>query len=325
MYSVQDVISLVQSDIGDLSGEKVQRGEYLALLRMTAIPIAQATKIFIGQQTATPMINSSQGNWDASVGTFPGTGTATRGQYWTVTVGGTVGGQTFVVGDRIQAIVDNASTTTFAANWQLLTGIVSNNIVTFGTPNTAQNTTPNIFKFIQVRRVDNGTGTIVGNEYSKQATAKSINERYPFQNLVDPGGGAFSTSFVNPATGLIDGTFTLTFPYAFETAETVTVDYISDMPTNLYSTAIDKWELQGTSPISIPNFLYNTFRYGLLEKVIERLYLSGDERLGAKVGFVSNKYKESLREAVSYALMLKDEGSKLEHQPYRFLSDGDPW
>lgn len=261
MYSVQDIISLVQSDIGDLSGEKVQRGEYLSLLRLAAIPIAQETKIYIGQQTATPTL-------------VPGTDVYT---------------------------------------------------VTFGTPNTTQNTVPNIFKFIQVRRVSNGIGTIVGNEYSKQATAKAINERYPFQNLVDPGGGAFSTSFVNPATNLIDGTFTLTFPYAFETAETVTVDYISDMPTNLYSTAIDKWELQGTSPISIPNFLFNCFRYALLEKVIERLYLSGDERLGAKVGFVSGKYKESLREAVSYANMLKDEGSKLEHQPYRFLSDGDPW
>ena len=61
-----------------------------------------------------------KGSWDASVGTFPGGGTAQAGESWIVSVGGTVGGQVFVANDRIVAILDNASTTVYAANWHKL-------------------------------------------------------------------------------------------------------------------------------------------------------------------------------------------------------------
>lgn len=58
-----------------------------------------------------------KGAWDASVGTFPGGGTAQAGESWMVSVAGTVGGVAFAVNDRVIAIGDNASTTIFAANW----------------------------------------------------------------------------------------------------------------------------------------------------------------------------------------------------------------
>lgn len=58
-----------------------------------------------------------QGAWDASLGTFPGAGAAQAGDSYIVSVGGTVDGEVFVANDRIIAILDNASTTTFAANW----------------------------------------------------------------------------------------------------------------------------------------------------------------------------------------------------------------
>lgn len=61
-----------------------------------------------------------QGTWDASGGTFPGGGTAQAGDSYIVSVGGTVDGQVFTANDRILAIVDNASTTTYAANWHKL-------------------------------------------------------------------------------------------------------------------------------------------------------------------------------------------------------------
>jgi len=57
------------------------------------------------------------GEWDASVGTFPGGGTAQAGQSWIVSVAGTVDGVAFGDNDRIIAITDNASTATYAANW----------------------------------------------------------------------------------------------------------------------------------------------------------------------------------------------------------------
>ena len=60
------------------------------------------------------------GTWDASLGSFPGGGTAQAGESWIVSVSGTVDSVAFVANDRIVAITDNASTTTYAANWHLL-------------------------------------------------------------------------------------------------------------------------------------------------------------------------------------------------------------
>lgn len=58
-----------------------------------------------------------RGSWDASAGTFPGGGTAQAGDSYIVSVGGTVNSIVFTANDRIVAILDNASTTTYAANW----------------------------------------------------------------------------------------------------------------------------------------------------------------------------------------------------------------
>lgn len=58
-----------------------------------------------------------KGNWDASAGSFPGSGSAQTGWFYTVSVGGTVDSVTFVAGDRLIAITDNASDSTYSANW----------------------------------------------------------------------------------------------------------------------------------------------------------------------------------------------------------------
>ncbi len=58
-----------------------------------------------------------QGTWDASSGSFPGSGTAQAGDSWIVSTGGTVDGVAFAADDRIIAIADNASTSTYASNW----------------------------------------------------------------------------------------------------------------------------------------------------------------------------------------------------------------
>jgi len=58
-----------------------------------------------------------KGNWDASAGSFPGSGSAQTGWFYYVSVAGTVDGISFAVGDNIVATTDNASTTTYAGNW----------------------------------------------------------------------------------------------------------------------------------------------------------------------------------------------------------------
>lgn len=61
-----------------------------------------------------------KGVWDASAGTFPGAGSAQAGWSYIVSVAGTVDGQSFAANDRIVAIIDDAATGTFAANWHKL-------------------------------------------------------------------------------------------------------------------------------------------------------------------------------------------------------------
>lgn len=58
-----------------------------------------------------------RGAWDASVGSFPGSGSAQAGDSYIVSVSGTVDGISFSAGDRLIAILDNASTSTYASNW----------------------------------------------------------------------------------------------------------------------------------------------------------------------------------------------------------------
>ncbi len=58
-----------------------------------------------------------KGDWDASAGTFPGSGSAQTGWFYYVSVAGTVDSIAFAVGDNIVATTDDASTSTYASNW----------------------------------------------------------------------------------------------------------------------------------------------------------------------------------------------------------------
>ena len=59
-----------------------------------------------------------QGGWDASSGSSPAA--ASANDLWEVNTAGTVDGIPFVVGDQVVALVDAASTTTYAGNWYRL-------------------------------------------------------------------------------------------------------------------------------------------------------------------------------------------------------------
>jgi hypothetical protein len=66
-----------------------------------------------------------KGAWDASAGTFPGAAVAQTGWFYKVSVAGTVNSILFDVGDDIFAIVNNASTSTYASNWLRIEGAVT--------------------------------------------------------------------------------------------------------------------------------------------------------------------------------------------------------
>lgn len=83
------------------------------------ITITQAVDLDALETTVAALDQATilKGSWDASAGTFPGGGAAQAGWSYIVSVAGTVDSVSFAVNDRIIAILDNASTTTFASNW----------------------------------------------------------------------------------------------------------------------------------------------------------------------------------------------------------------
>jgi len=108
------------------------------------------------------------GTWDASSGSFPGGGTAQAGESWIVSVSGTVDSVSFTANDRIIAITDNASTTTYANNWfkadytDLVQSVVGQTgAVTAGQIETAVNH-DNLTGFVANEHVDHSAITISG-------------------------------------------------------------------------------------------------------------------------------------------------------------------
>lgn len=93
----------------------------------TVIPSQKAVKAYVDALAS--LVSGAlvfKGSFDASSGSFPGGGVAQTGWFYKVSVAGTVNGQAFDVGDDLYAIVNNASTATYAANWLLIQGVLSN-------------------------------------------------------------------------------------------------------------------------------------------------------------------------------------------------------
>jgi hypothetical protein len=63
---------------------------------------------------------TDQGAWDPASGAFPGANVVTIWDWWTVSADGSYGGQDFVTGEVLQAIVTNASSTVYENNWRTL-------------------------------------------------------------------------------------------------------------------------------------------------------------------------------------------------------------
>lgn len=84
----------------------------------TNIPTALAVKSYVDASVGA--LGNLEGGWSAATGTFPVGSTPVagtkKGDYWYVTVAGTVGGVAFNVGDVIIANKDGASTT-LASDW----------------------------------------------------------------------------------------------------------------------------------------------------------------------------------------------------------------
>ena len=98
LAAISDRVSVIEGDYATETALEVERARIATL-------------------EATSGAETPQGAWAPSGGTFPGGGTAQTGDYWEATDTGTIDSVSFVAGDQIIALIDNASTTTFAGNW----------------------------------------------------------------------------------------------------------------------------------------------------------------------------------------------------------------
>lgn len=118
--------SLQSSDIGST----VQA--YDAVLDATTASFTTAQETKLGYISVTQAVDLDQmeidiaalangmvykGDWDASAWSFPWAWSAQTWWFYYVTVAGTVDWVAFAIGDNIVATTDNASATTYAANW----------------------------------------------------------------------------------------------------------------------------------------------------------------------------------------------------------------
>lgn len=113
---------MADSTVAALSdGSPAQATDYIYAVRS---PYTSGTDIRLSLQDVVTLALADltspvllKGAWDASAGTFPGGGNAAAGWTYIVSVGGTVDGVAFSIGDRLLAVADSASTTVYAANW----------------------------------------------------------------------------------------------------------------------------------------------------------------------------------------------------------------
>lgn len=125
-----------------------------------------------------------RGSWDASGGSFPGSGSAQAGDSYIVSIGGTVDSVAFSAGDRIVALTDNASTSTYASNWLKLdyTDQVSSvnsqvGAVVLDADDIDDTSTTN--KFVtaaDITKLGNLSGTNTGDEPTASTTAEGVVE-----------------------------------------------------------------------------------------------------------------------------------------------------
>ena len=353
-----NIFSKVQSSIGDLSMDLYQPGEYIETVNRLAEKIARETEIWIARHIAVP--NPLATAWVASTNYTNGQIVSNGGNYyynninhtsavnfgadainwtiinpWTVGTVYTIGTMVYIAGPAFYRCIQ-AHTATLSEEppnidyWEFY-GYSGQEIFNVKLPYTFNSIELAPFRLIRVSR--GSTGTYIDNtgseftgwnechEYSQQTIARTISGNSSFDiNRSILGQNQFLTQFVDNI-GTMDGGINLLFGGSFYLNELCIIDFISGKP--FRDNPLTMWDPQQATPVQIPDFLYDTFRWGLQWLVSSELFSRGIDRFGRIAENSRFMYQDELISAIAYSKKFKDNRSSLTLQPINWLPEED--
>lgn len=327
------VFSMVQSNIGDDAMDRLHIGHYVDLANRVASVIATETECWIGRYIATPVndlytwnktfkytkgqivefnslfyiaINENQ-NSDPTVVTndwvlcpeWNNTMAVTQGQY-------------IRYSGIIYQAIRNTSNEPPNDDYSVVSEIMTTTTQVI-LPYKIQQELIAPYKIISVSRY-NGQSFQDTVEYSMQSIIRTQMGNQSFRiNQTYLGDGSFYSTFKNKV-GSLSGDMALHFASSFTMDERVFIDYISHTPFKLIN-----WVQ--TPQIQIPEFLLQSFVFGLTWLCSDMLFNRGDRNMQLVADRSKSQFDKELRAAVGYTRMLRDNSSTLQMRPVNWLPE----
>ena len=331
--AISNIFSAVQSNLGDDAMDAIHIGHYVDTCNRVANIVAMETQMWVGRYEATPV--NDLYDWSSFL-TYTRCQLVTYGGLSYISLTETANEQpdlfpavwalcplwanTSVVqggyvhyNNTIYQAVQNTSAEPPANTYKYI-GSLDLNTSTVIIPFKLQQNIIAPFKFISVFR-GYPDGTIKETtEYSMQSvqnTQAGVNSFRINNTYFD--GGKFATDFVNKEGTLI-GDIKLEFADTFLMNERVYIDYISQVPFK-----ISNWNQN--PPIMIPEFVEQSFIYGLTWLLADMLYNRGNQYYMNIADRNKAYFDRTLRDAVGYTRMLRNNDSTLQMQPINWLPE----
>jgi len=160
-------------------------------------------------------------------------------------------------------------------------------------------------------------------EYSYQAVRTQMTDNYPF-----PRRGKLDKYSYHASFDIDTGDMLLYFGGNFELNELAVVTYTTNKPFGdpIYGNdpnSLTKLPKSATLQLSIPDFMRNAFRYGLIFRMAETLYYKGNDSLTWRMKEADNRYKHHLLKAKSYIMSYKNKGHGIKTSTINWFDENE--
>lgn len=270
MTTAQEIISQVQSMIGDIGYNKIQPAEYVDMLDEVLYDVSRVVRIWVYQY-----------------------------EYIGPTVAYVATAALLPVNppDRSVFIIEDSQT---AVWWDALQTQSYRTYLPHLIHIRPQDV--RISKILQVMRRGERC-----NQVSIQSIETAVSNGHPFeQNRID------ATPFMFHAMRLPDEGTYVWFAKDILPNERIDVEYYLEKPFAIRTQ-------RETTPI--PDMVHGVAKYGLAKSVAERLYIAGDDKMGARVQLLDATYKKEIAALNAYTRNYLDESTPIQAQPRIWLQE----